>query len=97
MQRIVMPLAGFCFLLASAASAEAPTAVPDRAGVIVYSQANSRYDCNRNGTSVWQRGYGRGDTSRTTPNGLPRGRTYYNGRYFGNFNNRYYGPQYGYF
>ena len=29
--------------------------------------------------------------------GLPQGRRYYNGRYFGNFNNRYYGPQYGYF
>jgi hypothetical protein len=28
---------------------------------------------------------------------LPRGRTYYNGRYYGNFNNRFYGPQYGYF
>lgn len=29
--------------------------------------------------------------------GLPRGRRYYGGRYFGSFNNRYYGPQYGYF
>lgn len=29
--------------------------------------------------------------------GLPRGRRYYNGRYFGNLNNRFYGPQYGYF
>ena len=29
--------------------------------------------------------------------GLPRGRHYYGGRYFGSFNNRYYGPQYGYF
>ena len=28
---------------------------------------------------------------------LPAGRRYYNGRYFGNFNNRFYGPQYGYF
>lgn len=28
---------------------------------------------------------------------LPRGRRYLNGRYFGNFNNRFYGPQYGYF
>lgn len=28
---------------------------------------------------------------------LPRGRAYYNNRYFGNFNNRFYGPQYGYF
>ena len=28
---------------------------------------------------------------------LPSGRRYYNGRYFGNLNNRFYGPQYGYF
>ncbi len=28
---------------------------------------------------------------------LPAGRTYYRGRYFGNYNNRFYGPQYGYF
>ena len=31
------------------------------------------------------------------PTSLPRGRAYYNNRYFGNFNNRFYGPQYGYF
>ena len=29
--------------------------------------------------------------------GLPRGRRYFNGRYFGSFNNRFYSPQYGYF
>lgn len=29
--------------------------------------------------------------------GLPQGRRYYGGRYFGQFNNRYYGPQYGNF
>jgi hypothetical protein len=29
--------------------------------------------------------------------GVPGGRTYYNGRYYGNYNNRFYGPQYGYF
>ncbi len=29
--------------------------------------------------------------------GLPRGRRYYGGRFFGSFNNRYYSPQYGYF
>jgi hypothetical protein len=29
--------------------------------------------------------------------GLPRGRRYYNGRYFGTFHSRYDGPQYGYF
>ncbi|NQV27556.1 MAG: hypothetical protein HQ518_24670 [Rhodopirellula sp.] len=36
------------------------------------------------------------DRSVGTP-GLPRGRRYYGGRYFGQFNNRYYGPQYGNF
>lgn len=28
---------------------------------------------------------------------LPAGRSYYQGRYYGNLNNRFYGPQYGYF
>ncbi len=36
-------------------------------------------------------------TDPTTLPGLPRGRRYYGGRYFGSFNNRFYGPQYGYF
>ncbi|MEQ8667681.1 MAG: hypothetical protein RIC12_00825 [Pirellulales bacterium] len=42
---------------------------------------------------------------RTTPqtnssynrDNMPRGRRYIDGRYYGNYNNRYYGPQYGYF
>ena len=29
--------------------------------------------------------------------GLPRGRRYYGGRFFGSFNDRFYGPQYGNF
>jgi hypothetical protein len=29
--------------------------------------------------------------------GLPRGRRYYGGRYFGSINDRFYSPQYGYF
>jgi hypothetical protein len=43
--------------------------------------------------------YGNNRRSGPRQNGftLPAGRRYYNGRYFGNFNNRYYGPQYGYF
>jgi hypothetical protein len=36
-------------------------------------------------------------SSRTGPRRLPTSRTYYNGHYYGNFNNRFYGPQYGYF
>ena len=39
--------------------------------------------------------YGRG--ARSMRGGLPGGRSYYNGRYYGNYNNRFYGPQYGYF
>lgn len=31
------------------------------------------------------------------PVGLPAGRRYFGGRYFGQFNNRFYGPQYGNF
>lgn len=41
--------------------------------------------------------YSNGNNSNNSNYGLPRGRRYYNNRYFGNFNNRYYGPQYGYF
>ena len=38
-------------------------------------------------------------SSTTSPDNfvLPTGRRYYGGRYFGNLNNRYYGPQYGNF
>ena len=42
-----------------------------------------------------RRGPGRRPASMN--NSLPAGRRYYGGRYFGNFNNRFYGPQYGYF
>ena len=38
-----------------------------------------------------------GPSQSLDPKFLPRGRAYYGNRYFGNFNNRYYGPQYGYF
>jgi hypothetical protein len=41
--------------------------------------------------------YGSGSGGNYGQPSLPQGRRYYNGRYFGNFNNRYYGPQYGYF
>lgn len=36
-------------------------------------------------------------TSQRSTSRLPGGRSYYKGRYYGNLNNRYYGPQYGYF
>jgi hypothetical protein len=43
-------------------------------------------------------GYGGVDSGSAGPiYGLPRGRRYYGGRFFGSFNNRYYGPQYGNF
>jgi hypothetical protein len=43
------------------------------------------------------RGYGGADVDSGPITGLPRGRRYYGGRFFGSFNNRYYGPQYGNF
>lgn len=46
----------------------------------------------------WNRGaYGRRGYWNNDRPPLPQGRRYYQGRYFGNFNNRFYGPQYGYF
>ena len=49
------------------------------------------YPARGQGNAAMYRGSYRGGS------GLPAGRRYYNGRYFGNLNNRYYGPQYGYF
>ena len=60
-----------------------------RAKKVRVSQGH-RYRTNSHGAS-----YGRG--ARSMRGGLPGGRTYYNGRYYGNYNNRFYGPQYGYF
>ncbi len=42
-------------------------------------------------------GYYRRFNSGNGSRAVPAGRRYYDGRYFGNYNNRYYGPQYGYF
>ncbi len=39
--------------------------------------------------------YAPGGTGPGFEPGLPRGRRYYGGRYFGSFNNRFYSPQYG--
>ena len=64
------------------------------------------YHGAQNGHGYYQGGYGPGSYGAGGYGtsgygygsyGLPQGRRYYNGRYFGNLNNRYYGPQYGYF
>ena len=52
------------------------------------------------GRGVWGKSNGAAAPAGSNPynpDGLPRGRVYYGGRYFGSFNNRYYGPQYGNF
>jgi hypothetical protein len=54
----------------------------------------------RSGTGGINAGRGYGDVAPGAAgpiNGLPRGRRYYGGRFFGSFNNRFYGPQYGNF
>lgn len=61
-------------------------------------RANSYYHTSPQ--SQWQYGSGgsmQGMSPGNSGYGLPLGRRYYNGRYYGNFNNRFYGPQYGYF
>ncbi len=55
------------------------------------SQRYGCQNCPQNGASN-RRGSGR-----AMRGGVPGGRAYYNGRYYGNYNNRFYGPQYGYF
>ncbi len=58
----------------------------------ITQRANGIY--SQPGTNVSRFRTGSGGAS---ANRLPAGRSYYQGRYFGNLNNRFYGPQYGYF
>jgi hypothetical protein len=58
------------------------------------ARVSQRYGCQN--CPQYGGSYRRGD-GRTMRGGVPGGRTYYNGRYYGNYNNRFYGPQYGYF
>jgi hypothetical protein len=109
----VVAMASVAFgLLASTTSAQQPAAtnfqVP--AGTPVCNCAaytGPHYHLSGNPTTPPPRtrfGMGSGAANRENfnainPNeqGLPRGRRYYGGRYFGAFSNRFYGPQYGYF
>ena len=76
-------LAAFC---GSAALAGQPQRCPHCGG----------YHTGTHGSGNYSGGSYPGGYNAGAP-GLPQGRRYYNGRYFGNLNNRFYGPQYGYF
>lgn len=86
--RVCLVVAGLAVVSAHFAANRMPGSVAGTEEVRV-SQAH-RYRSYSNGG-----GYGRG--ARSMRGGVPGGRTYYNGRYYGNYNNRFYGPQYGYF
>ncbi len=71
-----------------------PTATePAESRVIVDENVEAAAYTRRNRRTNARSGYSSGGMNQA----LPGGRRYYGGRYFGNFNNRYYGPQYGYF
>ena len=80
-----------------AIAVEPPVKVAAHRHPTVRRRASSSYQYPR---SYYGGGYG-GANARSyrglPQSGVPAGRTYYNNRYYGNFNNRFYGPQYGYF
>jgi hypothetical protein len=88
MLQLSLIVAGLALLYADRTRDSAPTNSADEARV---SQRYGCQNCPQNGGSYRQ------GSGRTTRGGVPGGRTYYNGRYYGNYNNRFYGPQYGYF
>lgn len=108
-RRFALALVGA--IIATAAICEAGAPAKSRAMVVVASDrpaanagrgayvVQTAWASDRGGrtsSNSPQRGRsGSGAASSSTQ--LPGGRRYYGGRYFGNFNNRFYGPQYGYF
>ena len=83
---------GLASTLTTSATAQEP--VPARrSGSMTYEVVPVQYTRTRSS----QRSYMFGNPWATPSRRLPTGRRYYNGRYFGDFNNRFYGPQYGYF
>lgn len=85
---------------ATSASANAPTrdttrpaATSVESRIVVDPKVEAAAHVRRNRRAYSRGGYSSGGLNQA----LPGGRRYYGGRYFGNFNNRYYGPQYGYF
>jgi hypothetical protein len=88
--------------LAQAMPSNAAQVIPQVPGAGEFSGGHrwSLFGRFRNGPSTGssQGGMPSGSgTNAAGTRGLPRGRRYYNGRYFGSFNNRFYSPQYGYF
>ncbi len=108
LQYSLLALLGTLILSHGTASAQSPAPVTVPAGTPVCNcgvYTGPHYHLTAQSTTT-PRLFGRsaGLNNRTnnsglTPNeqGLPRGRRYYGGRYFGSFNDRFYGPQYGYF
>ncbi len=100
MSRITIRLALLCALTigANASPAHAQSSDPcprcGRFHTVPYGpRPQGAHMVNRIGPG-YSRDYGNGPVGLP---GLPRGRRYYNGRFFGSFNNRFYGPQYGNF
>ena len=88
MLQLSLLVAGLALFNADLTRSSARTSSAEKARV---SQRLGCPNCPQYGANS-RRGSGRGMRG-----GVPGGRTYYNGRYFGNYNNRFYGPQYGYF
>jgi len=70
-----------------------PAASSVESRIVVDPNVEAAAHVRRNRRAYSRGGYSSGGANQA----LPGGRRYYGGRYFGNFNNRYYGPQYGYF
>ena len=84
-------LAGVCATARSASAAETAARGNQTRPSIQLVAAKKKMSSQQR-SSTTGGGYGRGGTG-----GLPYGSRYYNGRYFGSLNDRFYGPQYGYF
>lgn len=100
MKRIAILAAIFACSLVAFACSTGTAGEPQRCPVCGgYHGAQNQHGYSQGGNgpgSYGAGGYGTGGYGNGSY-GLPQGRRYYNGRYFGNLNNRFYGPQYGYF
>lgn len=92
----------FCVVLAAVQFSTVSVSTAEAAGPLARMRAANQRSSNvyasptsRSTPSV-SRTYG-GAASGAARNRLPAGRSYYQGRYYGHLNNRFYGPQYGYF
>ena len=98
-RKLILPLAIACAAIGlstgTAHSEDAAAPCPPQTGWIAPPHVQP-------GAGMWQQQqmhpYGtQSGFRRQNIYGLPTGRRYFQGRYFGNYNNRFYGPQYGYF